>query len=111
MLRNESQGFEIARSFKLCKNPWSQARGLMFSRPRVLVFQFDCPRQISLHMFFVFFPIDVAFLDEGMVVVDIKRNFLPFRVYTSHADAGCVIETPAGMLKNTSIGDKISIKS
>ena len=32
-------------------------------------------------MFFVFFPIDVLFLDKNKKVVELKENFKPFSIY------------------------------
>ena len=105
MLTNITKAFTISNSFKLCRTQWQQARGLMFSFPKTLVFEFHRPRKIGLHMFFVFFPIDVAFLNASREVVDIKRRFMPFTIYTSAEKASYVIETPTGGLNRTEKGD------
>lgn len=81
----------------------------MFSKPKVLVFVFDKEKRITLHMFFVFFPIDVVFLDENKRVTEIKMNFRPFTVYKSRKRAKYVIEFPLGIInnKNIEINDKL----
>jgi uncharacterized membrane protein (UPF0127 family) len=52
-------------------------------------------------MFFVFFPIDLIFLDGEMKVIEIKENFFPFTLYYSKNKASYVIELPAGTIKST----------
>ena len=87
---------------KVCNSVFSKAKGLMFSKKikdSCLLFVFDKERRISLHMFFVFFPIDVVFLNEKKEIVDIKHNFLPFTFYTSKKPAKYVLEMPVGSIK------------
>jgi len=91
--------------YKICKSIWSKARGLMFSRKRNLVFVFDKEQRISLHMFFVFFPIDVLFLDRNKRVVEIKKDFRPFTCYKSKENAMYVVELTKK--QNYKRGDKI----
>ena len=92
---------------KVCKSLFSRARGLMFSKrikDSCLLFVFPKEERVSLHMFFVFFPIDVLFLNEKKEIVDLKQNFLPFTVHTSRKPAKYVLEMPAGSI--TSIDKK-----
>ena len=74
-----------------------------------LIFEFWEEKIISLHMFFVFYPIDVLFLNKNKVVVDKKDNFRPFTFYKSKRKAAYAIELPYGTLNKTKtdIGDKI----
>jgi uncharacterized protein len=60
-------------------------------------------------MVFVFYPIDVLFLDKNKVVVEVKDNFRPFSFYTPKNKAMYVIELPAGTIKKTKtcVWDKI----
>ena len=69
--------------YQICKSIWSKALGLMFSKKKNLVFVFDKEKRIGLHMMFVFFPIDVLFLDENKRIIEVKKDFRPFRAYTS----------------------------
>jgi len=112
MIKNQSKKFVIIKKTRLCKNIFCKAFGFMFrfKKPeKALVFIFKNKRRIDLHMLFVFFPIDVLFLDKNKKVVDIKKNFKPFSYYASKARAEYVIELPRGSLGNTSKGDKIII--
>jgi len=92
--------------YKICRSLWSKARGLMFSRKKNLVFVFEEEKRIGLHMFFVFFPIDVLFLDSKKKVVEIKRNFRPFSFYTSKEKAKYVVELSEKY--NFKLGDKVN---
>ncbi len=94
--------------YKICNSVWSKTRGLMFSKKRNLVFVFDEEKRVSLHMLFVFFPIDVLFLDKDKRIVEIKKNFKPFRVYTSKNKTKYVIELADK--NNYTIGDKIDFE-
>jgi len=62
-------------------------------------------------MLFVFYPIDVLFLDKNKIVVEIKENFMPFAFYTPKNKAQYVTELPKGTIKKskTEIGDKIEL--
>ncbi len=91
--------------YKICRSAWNKARGLMFSRKKNLVFVFDDEERRSLHMFFVFFPIDVLFLDKNKRVVEIKKNFMPFTFYKSKEKAQYIIELTE--LNNYKIKEKI----
>lgn len=109
MLENTTKNRILTKNFKLCEDLLSKAKGLMFSKPKTLIFTFDKEKRILLHMFFVFFPIDVVFLDKNRRVVEIKTNFKPFIIYKSKRKAKYVIEFPLGMInnKNIKIGDKV----
>lgn len=100
----------LAHKFRLCKSVFCQGIGLMFSF-RIddfgLIFEFKKARKMSLHMFFVFYPIDVLFLDAEQRVVDMKKNFKPFCFYKSKQKAKFVIELPKGSIKKTKLNDKI----
>ncbi|MBN1646143.1 DUF192 domain-containing protein [Candidatus Woesearchaeota archaeon] len=89
-----------------------QAWGLMFSRPRKewgLVFDFRCMKHVDLHMLFVFYPIDVLFLDDKKVVVEIKEDFKPFRYYAAKKKCRFVCELPTYSIRSsgTHLGHKI----
>lgn len=85
--------------------------GLMFSKKtgNALIFRFKKERIISLHMLFVFYPIDVLFLGKNMAVVDKKENFRPFSFYSSKKMAMYAVELPEGAIKKTKTeaGDRI----
>ncbi len=80
---------------------WQKARGLMFSRKitGAYIFVFEKKRRMDMHMMFVFFPIDVLFLDENKRIVEMKENFLPFSFYYSKNMTKYVIELPHDSIK------------
>lgn len=65
-------------NLKVCKGFVSKSIGLMFSRKlkdsEALLFEFESEAKWAIHMFFVFFPIDVVWLDKNMSVVDVKKG-------------------------------------
>jgi uncharacterized membrane protein (UPF0127 family) len=75
-----------------------------------LVFIFSNEKRFerTLTMMFVFYPIDVLFLDSKKQVVDKKECFMPFTNYTPRKAAQYVIELPKGAARQTKIGDVIS---
>lgn len=112
IIRNKSKNRMINKDAKLCKSIASQSLGLIFSKPKSLVFEFEKEKIISLHMLFVFYPIDVLFLDKSKIVVDKKENFSPFTFYTSKKKAMYAIEMANKTIKKTEteLGDKIEFK-
>jgi uncharacterized membrane protein (UPF0127 family) len=82
----------------------------MFSaKSKNLVFVFKKEKINPLHMLFVFYPIDVLFLDKNKKIVEIKENFRPFEFYTPKKKSKYVIELAKGAVKRskTKVGDKI----
>jgi hypothetical protein len=61
-------------------------------------------------MFFVFYPIDVLFLDRENRIVEIKRHFLPFTIYAPKKKSMTIIELPDGKAAFCCINDKIQIR-
>lgn len=94
---------------KICKTKLSKALGLMFSKPKTLILEFDKEKKQCLHMFFVFHPIDILFLDKNKKVIEMKETFLPFTFYNSRKKSKYVIELPTGTIreKRIRINDKI----
>ncbi len=83
------------------RNGWTQGWGLMFRKPRdgvAYVFDFGREVNVGFHMLFVFWTIDVYFLDERKRVVDAKCSFRPFAAYRPRARFSYAIETKAGLL-------------
>jgi uncharacterized protein len=93
---------------KVCKSFLSKSLGLMFSGKKTLLFVFSKPQQIALHNWFVFFPLTLVFLDEEKRVVEVKRRFMPFSLYSSKVAAQYVIEIPGEF--DVGVEDKITIK-
>ena len=65
----------------------------------------------SIHMLFVFFPIDVLWLDKSCRVVDKKENIQQFSLsHTPQKPGQYIVELPAGSAKEIEIGNIITIK-
>ena len=112
MLFDRTRKRKVVSRVSHCKTAWSKFAGLMLSLPirdKCLVFHFDPPRKVDLHMLFVFFPIDVLFLDKKLKVVEIKENFMPFTFYMSRKKASYTIELPAHtvLAKRIRVGDRL----
>jgi uncharacterized membrane protein (UPF0127 family) len=115
IVKNSTKKTAISGNAGILDDVFSQAMGLMFSRSKnnALIFKFAEERMISLHMIFVFYPIDVLFLGKNKTVVDKKENFRPFAFYKSKKKAMYAVELPKGTIKKTRTekGDKISFQN
>jgi len=86
----------------------------MFTREKKdfgLVFVMHSPQKIPIHMMFVFYQIDVLWLDENKKVIDLREECPPFHPYIIHkSSAQYLVELPKGTIKKTKtkIGDEIS---
>ena len=76
----------------ICNSFFSQARGLMFRQKHNLIMTFNKEIKVSLHMFFVFYPIDVLILNKNKDIVEIKRHFKPFTFWNSKEKGKYVVE-------------------
>lgn len=66
----------------------------------------------SIHMFFMRFPIDAAFLDADERVIKAYHALMPWRVSGVHFGARSVVELPAGTLQasKTAEGDLLAFE-
>jgi len=110
IIKNSTRNRTLSKNAKICENIFSKAFGLMFSKKKSLIFIFNEEIINPLHMFFVFFPIDVLLLDKNKKVVDMKINFKPFSIYFPKNKAKYILELSNGTIKNsgTKLGDRIS---
>lgn len=98
----------IASKIIYCDNFLRQGTGLTFRTRKAVedkawMFRFNKPRRVGITMFFVFFPIDIVFLDKNNLVVELKENLRPFRNYTSKEKISSFIELKQGIIKKHSI--------
>ncbi len=106
VLLNKRTKEKITTSLYATKNVHDRARGLMFrklAKGEGLLFDMQTKMTISLHMYFVFRPIDVLILEEvkeGLLVLEKKEGFKPFSAYTSKKKAKLFLELPQGATKN-----------
>lgn len=111
MMTNSTKKTIIIKNSRFIDKNLAKFIGLMLSKRqnKALIFRFNKEKIISLHMLFVFYPIDVLFLDKNKIVVDKKENFKPFAFYNSKKKAMYAVELPNGTIKKTKteIGDKV----
>jgi uncharacterized membrane protein (UPF0127 family) len=116
VIKNLTSGQIIATEVKWCDTFLSKGRGLMFRRAiqedEALVFA-ESKESISLtsiHMFFVFSPIAVIWLDAERKVVD-KVLARPFRpCYAPQRPAQYFIEGHPNILDKVQIGDRLELE-
>ena len=113
MIHNETTGETVVQRLEVCDTFLSRGRGLMFRRPlnenEALLFveSRESIAATSIHMFFVFFPIAVIWLDAEQLVVDAKLA-RPFRPYYAPASAAqYFIEGHPSLLHKVHLGDRI----
>jgi hypothetical protein len=113
---NETRGELLLERVRHCDSFLCQLRGLTFRRTLdsdeglLLVGRRENRVDTAIHMFFVFFPIAVLWLDSDGVVVD-RRLARPFRpVYVPQAPARDVLEGPPALLEGVDVGDRLRLE-
>ena|SRR3989344_624518 len=92
MITNLTQNKIISKEELHCFSLLSQARGLMFRPKHNLIMHLKKEQTISLHNFFVFYPLDILILNKNKEIIEIKHNFKPFTFYTTKNKGQYVIE-------------------
>lgn len=102
----------LIKKVLFAKTTLERTKGLMFEDKKnfnyALVFEFPSESKVrsSLHMIFVFFSIDVLFLNKNKEIVD-KITLNPFTPnYTPKKASKYVIELPKGKIKGIKLGQK-----
>jgi uncharacterized membrane protein (UPF0127 family) len=63
----------------------------------------------SIHMWFMRFPIDAAFLDKELCVLKISRNLRPWQLAFAPRKTHCVLETAEGTFQELKTGMQLSV--
>ena len=106
----------LATNAKYCENILPRAKGLMFSKPLkqgsaiVLVSPKEGILETTIHMMFVFFPLDIVWLNKNKEVVDFCKGVKPFTFVAPKKAAKYVLELPCGVCENLKLGDKITLQ-
>ena len=98
----------VASKIVYCENFVRQGTGLMFRTNNSVddtawVFRFRKSRVVTVTMFFVFFPIDIIFLDTNNKILELKKDFKPFKNYTSKVACFSFIELKPGTIEKFSL--------
>lgn len=101
----------IIANARYCDTMISRARGLMFALPwksAVLVATKESIPKTSIHMFFVFYPLDIIWLDMHKQVIEVRRKVYPFTPnVTPRRGAKYIVEVPAGVAEGILQGQRL----
>lgn len=103
----------LSSNVTICDNMIKHGLGLTFrfpKKPFAYVFVFKKPVKLAITMMFVFYPIDILFLDSNGFVVEIVSSLKPFRHYFPKNYFLYFIELPSGTvaLHDIKVGSKVS---
>lgn len=103
----------ISKNVTLCKNILRKGFGLMFTKEGkdfAYIFPFQKTKKIAVTMYFVFYPIDILFLDMEGKIIEKVESLKPFTNYTTKKKMITFIELPKGTIQRfrIQIGDTIS---
>lgn len=111
-VKNLTRNSILAMKSRVADSTLKRVVGLMFSRQTqsAMILKFGRETPVSLHTFFVFFPIDILFVDGDDRVVEAVGGMQPFTTYVGRKKAKYVVELPAGTIKRsrTRIGDRLA---
>jgi len=82
-----------------------------FSKDKALLFTFPKERKFDIHTFFVFFSIDLVYLNEGFEIIEIEEDVSPFRGYSPEKEAKNLVEFRSGKVdeENLELGDRLEV--
>jgi hypothetical protein len=111
MLYNLTRETVLAERTTLASNFFKRLRGLMFSRsfPRTFEALVISPCN-AVHTMFMFYPIDVVFVNDKLQVIHFCRELRPGRFSPVVKGSRQVVELPAGTVSHTGtqVGDYLS---
>lgn len=107
-MRIKDKNVVVATAVKEAHGLVSRTRGLMFRRSLPAGEGLDIRPCGSIHMMFMFFPIDAVFYDRGFRVTKVARNVRPWigLVFGGKGSRG-VVELPVGAAAGVEAGDVI----
>ena len=75
-----------------------------------VLLSFPAEQKIDLHMLFVFYPLDLVWINGSGKIVHIERGVKPFVSYVNGVRAQSVLEVNAGAARDFTVGDLLTIK-
>lgn len=108
MITNAKTGVVIVKKSVSCNTIFSKGFGLMFRTKYAIkdtgwIFSFSKPTRVPITMWFVFYPIDIVFLDSQKKIIEIVEGLKPFANYSATKPARYFIELQAGTVKKKHI--------
>ena len=114
MLFNKTQNKIITNSVHYCNNFFTQGNGLMFRSKQSVkdtawIFPFNKPKNLTVTMWFVFYPLDLVFLDKNKKILNLKSSILPFSNYKPGVKFSYLVELESGVIKKQrlKVGEKL----
>ena len=106
------KGSKLIASPEVALTNFEKAKGLMFSPPKDILFKFNRESNLNFNMVFVFYPIDIIFIDDDSRVVDMKKRFNPFTTYYCKRKSMYALEVREGFINRHRIrlGDTIRME-
>ncbi|MEA2068654.1 MAG: DUF192 domain-containing protein [Verrucomicrobiota bacterium] len=104
ILINDGNGTVLVENLTMAESTTARMRGLLGRSslpPDAGMLIRPCG---SIHMWFMRFPIDVAFLDTEMRVLKIVRNLRPWQLAFAPPGTTSVLETASGVLETVQEG-------
>ena len=102
---------KITNNTKYARTGFERLKGLMFTRKLVGMDSLLLEPCNSIHNCFVFFALDVVFIDKNNKVVKVLRDFKPWRFSWIYLSARKVLELPAGNLIDDIVkGDQLEVR-
>lgn len=103
----------LSENVTICDTLFKQGNGLTFrfpKKPFAYVFVFKKSVKKAITMWFVFYSIDIVFLDSNNKVVEIVESLKPFSNYFPKNKFRYFIELPSKTVKtnNVIVGSKFS---
>ncbi|RPF53958.1 DUF192 domain-containing protein [Aquisalibacillus elongatus] len=103
ILRNLSTDVEIAHSIKSAYTFSKRLRGLMFTKELASGYGLHILPCQSVHTHFMRYPIDVVYVNQDLVVVDIDENLPPGKFGKRRRSARSVLELPTGTVAHSQL--------
>jgi len=110
------KGSVIAKNIEFAGSLASKIKGMMFRKSipddYAMIFTFERPASIDVHMLFVFFPLDIIFLDKDKKISGYAR-LKPWLGYKAMKNIMYIIEMKAGTIEkySISIGAQMELKN
>lgn len=107
ILINDGSGTILVETLILAESTADRMRGLLGRpglEPDTAMLLRPCR---SIHMWFMRFSIDAAFLDDELRILKISRNLKPWQVAFAPPKTHSVLETVAGGLERVQLGDRL----
>lgn len=103
----KDDGTVIATQVEFADNLLRQTLGLMFRKgipeDYAMIFDMHSHQYINIHMLFVFFPIDLVYLDSDKRVIDVRYLKSWIGHASSRRPVRYAIEMPAGSVGKASL--------